>query len=285
MSEFAFPFTLGCFHDLEVRSRADQGLYLGGETQDAQVLLPNADVPEHAAAVGDTLRVFLYSDSEDRPIATTRTPKAVAGEFALLRVVDRNAQGAFLDWGLRKDLFAPWREQAGPLEIGDERVFAVVRDERDGRLKAASVLGPYLDYDVRRIAVGQRVDLLVYDHNELGALVVVDQRHTGLVYANEAFRELKVGDRLEGFVKFVRDDNKLDIRLQRAGRAANDDHEATILAALEAEGGFLALHDKSPPEAIYARLQMSKKAFKRALGGLYKKRVVELVEGGVRKAP
>ena len=262
-----------------VVSEADQGLYLRVAGED--VLLPGRLVPE-GARVGDVLRVFVPTDSEDRPVLTTEEPAALLGEFALLEVVDLSEHGAFLDWGLDKDLFAPFGEQVRKLAVGDRMVFRVCLDERTGRLFAASRLAPHFDYDVSAVRAGDEVELLVYGQNEIGALVVVDGRHTGLVYRNEAFRPLRVGDALTGWVKQVREDNKLDIRLQRSGRAAIDDAEEVILEALRAGGGWLALHDKSPPEQIRAELRMSKKAFKRALGGLYKARRVALEEGGVR---
>ncbi len=272
---------IGVFQTLVVRTQTDFGLYLGDEDPDHQVLLPRKYEPVDVE-LGDEIRVFVYTDSEDRPVATTQVPKATAGDFALLRVVDRNEHGAFLDWGLDKDLFAPRNEQSRMLDIGDELVFAVVRDQRDGRMKAASLLGPYLDYEVQHLTVGKKVDLLVFDHNDLGALVVVDGAHAGLVYRNESFQALVVGQRLEGYLKFVRADNKLDISLVRTGREAIDDAQKTLLEAIVEDGGFLPLHDKSAPEAIYARLSMSKKAFKKALGGLYKLRRVELTGDGVK---
>ena len=270
---------IGRYNTLEVIKEADPGLYLGDEHE--SILLPWRYVPE-GTRVGQQLRVFVYTDSEDRPIATTLKPTAVVGEFAFLEVVALNESGAFLNWGLAKDLFAPYGELNGRVEVGGRYVFAVSFNERDGRVKASGQLRTHFDYDVSEMAEGDEVDLLVYGHNEVGIQVVVDGRHAGIVYRNEVFQPLEVGDELTGFVKFVRPDNKLDIRVQRTGAAATADARDVILEAARAQGGFLALHDKSSPEDIRATLSLSKKAFKRALGALYKARRVELRPDGVQ---
>lgn len=270
---------IGRHNTLAVVRGAEAGVYLG--TEEEQVLLPNKYVPE-GIEVGDALRVFVYTDSEDRPVATTAEPNAVIGDFAFLEVVDLSEHGAFLDWGLDKDLFAPFNEQHRRLKVGERLVFAVSLHERTGRVKASSQLRTYFDYDVQGVEAGDEVSLLVYDRNELGTLVVVDGQHTGIVYHSETFRKLAVGERLKGFVKEVREDNKLDIRLLRTGKQAIDDATRLLLEALREEGGFLPLHDKSPPGQIRTRLKMSKKAFKRALGGLYKARRVQLLPDGVK---
>lgn len=273
------PIEIGRYNTLTIRREAEAGLYLGSEQE--EVLLPGKYVPE-GAEIGQSLRVFVYNDSEDRPVATTREPKAVLGDFALLEVVDLSPHGAFLDWGLDKDLFAPFKQQMRRLELGDKLVFAVSLDERSNRVIASSQLRTFFDYDVSAVQPDDEVSLLVYDENALGWLVVVDGRHTGIVYKNEASRELRVGDSLTGYVKLVRPDNKLDIRLQRTGPAAIGDATQALLNALRENGGSLPLHDKSPPDQIRAQLAMSKKAFKRALGGLYKARRVELLPDGVK---
>jgi predicted RNA-binding protein (virulence factor B family) len=271
--------SIGQYNTLEVVKEAAPGLYLG--TEEDKVLLPWRYVPE-GTKVGDQLRVFVYTDSEDRPIATTLEPTAVLGEFAYLEVVAVTPHGAFLNWGLPKDLFAPFSELHVHVEVGGRYVFALSLDERAGRVMASGQLRRHFDYDVEDVEVGDEVDLLVYGRNEVGALVVVDGRHAGIVYQSEAFRPLSTGDELTGFVKLVRPDNKLDIRLQRIGADATEDAQQIVLEAVRARGGFLPLHDKSPPEDIRAELALSKKAFKRALGALYKARRVELGPDGVK---
>jgi predicted RNA-binding protein (virulence factor B family) len=271
--------SIGQYNTLEVMREADPGLYLGSE--EAVVLLPWRYVPK-GTSVGEHLRVFVYTDSEDRPIATTLTPTAVVGDFGFLQAVAVGEHGAFLNWGLAKDLFAPFNEQRGHIVVGSQHVFAVSLDKRDGRVKASSELARHFDYDVDEVQEGEEVDLLVYGRNEVGTLVVVNGRHAGIVYNGEVFRPLSVGDELVGYVKFVRPDNKLDIRVQRIGAEAADDGQRIVLEALQANEGFLPLHDKSSPEDIRAQLALSKKAFKRALGALYKARRVELRPDGVR---
>ncbi len=270
---------VGRYNTLEVMHEADPGLYLGDEEE--VVLLPWRYVPE-GTKVGEQLRVFVYTDSEDRPVATTLTPTAVVGDFAFLEVVAVTQQGAFLNWGLAKDLFAPFGELNSHVEVGRRYVFAVSLNERDGRVKASGQLRSHFDYDVEDVQEGDEVDLLVYGRNDIGVLVVVDGRHAGIVYNDEMFRPLETGDELTGYVKVVRPDNKLDIRLQRTGAEAVDDAQQVVVEAARANGGFLPLHDKSSPEDIRAELALSKKAFKRALGALYKARRVELSPEGVR---
>lgn len=270
---------MGRRQTLRVAREVSGGFFLGAAPD--EVFLPRKLAPE-AVDLDAEIEVFVYADSEDRPVATTQRPKAEVGDFALLEVVDLSAHGAFLDWGLDKDLFAPFKLQQRTLAVGDRRVFAVALDERSNRPIAASQLRTFFDYDVSEVAVDDGVELLVYDHNSLGALVVVDQRHTGLVYRAESAKPLHVGDRLRGYVKAVRPDNKLDIRLTRTGKAAIDDATTTLLAALEAKGGYLPLHDKSPPAEIQRQLGLSKKAFKRAVGGLYKARRLALEAEGIR---
>ncbi len=270
--------SIGRHNTLEVMREADPGLYLGSEAE--TVLLPWRYVPE-GTKLGEHLRVFVYTDSEDRPIATTLTPTAVVGEFAYLEVVAVTKHGAFLNWGLAKDLLAPFNEVHDRIEVGRRYVFAIALDG-DGRVTASSKLSRHFDYDVEEVREGDEVDLLVYGHNEVGAQVIVDGRHAGIVYENEAFRLLRYGDNLTGYIKLVRPDNKLDIRLQRIGADATDDAQRIVLEAAKANGGFLALHDKSSPEQIRAQLALSKKAFKRALGALYKARRIELHADGVK---
>ncbi len=269
---------VGQYNTLEVRREADPGLYLGDE--DDVVLLPWRYVPE-GTKVGERLQVFVYTDSEDRPIATTLTPTAVVGDFAYLEVVAVSEHGAFLNWGLAKDLFAPFGELKSRVEVGRRYVFAVSLNERDGRVKASSQLRTHFDYDVDEVEEGDQVDLLVYGRNEIGLLVVVDGRHAGIVYNDDLFTPLTIGDELTGYVNLVRPDNKLDIRVRRVGADGVSDAQRVIVDAARANDGFLALHDKSPPEDIRAELSLSKKAFKRAVGALYKARRISLSPKGI----
>jgi uncharacterized protein len=272
---------IGKTNRLTIARRAPPGLYLARDGQ--EVLLPNRFVPE-PFEIGAELEVFVYTDSSDRPVATTQKPLAEVGQFACLTVIDVSPHGAFLDWGLDKDLFAPLPEQEGRLNKGDRVVVAVCLDEHTQRVMASSRLGQFLEPPAAPPAPGAPVELLVCRQTELGAQVIVDDRHAGLVYASETFAPLAVGDRVTGYVRRLRDDGKLDVSLRAPGAAGRDEDTRALLRALEASGGHLPLHDDSPPEAITQRLGMSKKAFKRAVGNLYRQRLVRIEPSGVRLA-
>jgi predicted RNA-binding protein (virulence factor B family) len=240
----------------------------------AEVLLPTRLAPD-GLEPGQEVTVFIYTDSEDRPIATTQKPLAEVGEFACLKVVDQSPHGAFLDWGLDKDLLVPHAEQHERLVVGQKYVVAVYLDNLTQRVAAASKLGSFFDYDVSALEEGQAVSAVVYAKSERGALVIVDDRYSGMVYTSELFSPVEIGQSLSGHIAKIRDDNKLDIRLRHVGKKGKLDAAEVILAALREEGGVLALGDKSPPDAIIARLGLSKKVFKAAIGGLYKAGKVE----------
>lgn len=258
--------------------RIDAGWLLGDA--DDSVLLPNRKAPRELS-IGQSLRVFVYTDSEDRPVATTEEPLAVVGDFALLEVVDVSRHGAFCAWGLDKDLIVPTKEQHEPLKIGEKVVVAVVLD-RDERVMGAARLARFFDKRVRHLKVGQAVRFLVYGQSERGIRVVVEGRHSGMLFRDETFARLDVGDTGRAWITEVRPDGRLDLSLRAPGRSAADDARSVVIAALKAGDGFLALHDGSSPKQIAERLGISKKAFKRAVGGLYKQRKVELTPDGVR---
>lgn len=252
---------------LKVTKKTAAGFLLANGPVD--VLLPSRLAPE-GLEPGQEVTVFIYTDSEDRPIATTQKPLAQVGEFACLKVVDQSPHGAFLDWGLDKDLLVPYAEQHERLVIGQKYVVAVYLDNETQRVAAASKLGSFLDYDVSGLEEGQAVDVLVYAKSDRGALVIVSDRYSGMVYTSELFSPVEIGQSLSGYIAKVRDDNKLDIRLRQVGKKGKLDATDVILAALTEGGGVLPLGDKSPPEAITQVLGMSKKVFKAAIGGLYK---------------
>ena len=269
---------IGRFNRLPAMQMTKAGLLLGDE--DDRILLPNAKIP-HGTQPGDILKVFVYTDSQDRPIATTETPKAVVGDFALLEVIDTSRHGAFLDWGLDKDLIVPTREQHTPLRTGDKAVVFVMLD-RDERVMATAKLAPHFDKRVRGLQVGKAVSYLVYGHSERGIRCAVDGRYSGLLFRDQTFRKLRIGDEGRAWITEIRPDGRLDLSLQSPGRSASDDARSVLIAAIKADGGFLPLTDKSDPQLISQRLQMSKKAFKRAVGGLYKERKIEILEKGIR---
>ncbi len=271
---------LGKFSELEVMRQVEQGMYLdGGPLGD--ILLPNRYIPEDLE-VGEDVKVFLYCDSMDRPIATTEVPYAQADEFAFLKVNDVNDFGAFLDWGLMKDLIVPFREQNEPMERGESYVVRVYVDATTDRMVASSRLGRYLKKENEDLEDGQAVEILVADEAENGFRVIVEDKYWGRVYFNEVFQPLKIGDRMTAYVKSVREDKLLDIILQKPGYGIVPKTADQLLERIKAEGGFLPLTDKSSPDAIYTQLKISKKVFKKSIGVLYKQRLIVLEKDGVR---
>lgn len=267
---------LGDFNELEVLRLTEHGAFLG--SSDGDVLLPGRYVPtDPDPRPGDMLRVFVYRDSEDRLVATTQRPLAKINEFAALRVRDVNTAGAWLDWGLDKDLLLPWRQQRRELQAGDRAVVFVYLDEVSDRLVATTKTARFLDPDTAELLPGQAVALLVAQETDLGFNVVIEQRWGGVLYRNEVFQPVHVGDELPGFIKRVRPDGKVDVALQASGyEEAVADATATLLDALRAAGGLLPLSDSSDPADIHRLLRMSKKTFKKALGHLYRTGAVAL---------
>jgi uncharacterized protein len=269
---------IGKTNRLIAARRAPPGVYL--ESEGREVLLPNRFVPE-GLVFGSELDVFVYTDSSDRPVATTQKPLAEVGEFAFLRVIDTTPHGAFLDWGLDKDLFAPLAEQESRLSKGDAVVVAVCLDEHTQRVMASTRLAQFLETDLSELAVQAPVELLVHRRTELGTMVIVADRYAGLIYKSDTFAELTIGERVNGYVQRLREDGKVDVSLRPPGAAGRDSDTQTLMRALELHGGHLPLSDDSSPEEITRRLGMSKKAFKRAVGTLYRQRLVQLTPEGV----
>src|SRR4051812_4610395 len=270
---------IGEYNDLEIVKKVDFGVYLG--VDDLEILLPTKWVPLDAK-IGDTITVFIIRDSDDRLLATTVKPFATANTFAFLEVKQVNNIGAFMDWGMDKDLLVPFREQANQMEEGKSYVVFVYEDELSNRLIASSKLSRFIEREEIDIQTGDVVDLLVYSKTNLGYNAIVNNLYSGLIYANEIFENIRIGDQLKGYVKTIRDDLKIDISLQKVGFELMDDAKWKILNLLKNENGFLALHDNSTPEEVKAKLQMSKKAFKKAIGSLYKGKLVTLTDKGVQ---
>lgn len=270
---------IGQFNTLRVSKQVDFGLYLDGGKY-GEVLLPKRYVPE-GAEVDDHLGVFIYLDSEDRLIATTETPKIQVGQCALLKVVDTNRVGAFLDWGLPKDLLVPFREQEHPMEVGKSYVVLAHLDERTESIIATSRLHKYLSELGHYFKAGQAVDLMIYGRSELGHKALINQTHLGQLYENEVFQRLQFGQQLKGYIKQVRKDLKIDLSLQEPGQAhmVSDELSQRILNHLRERGGSSEFTDKTAPDLIYQEFQVSKGQFKRALGALYKQRLVRLEPG------
>ena len=273
---------LGDYNNLEIVKRVSFGLYLDGD-EDGEILLPAKYVPD-GYDIGDIIKVFVYFDNEERLVATTEEPLAKVGDFALLRVAWTNDYGAFLDWGLLKDLFVPFSEQEGKMVKGNSYLVYVTIDRKSYRIYASARLDKYLSRTKPPYETNEEVDIIVWRRTDLGWKVIVNGNHSGLVFANEVFRDLKTGDRLKGYVKRVRTDGKIDIALQRHGVAGDDESSMRLLSAIEAQRGFLPLNDNSSPDEIYSMLGMSKKAFKRAAGKLYKQRLIIIDDDGLRLA-
>ena len=275
---------IGRMNRLDVTRETPQGFYLddgaGGE-----ILLPYPSAPKDAA-IGSTVNVFVYFDSEDRIIATSRHPKAMVGEFACLKVVGVNRHvGCFLDWGLEKDLLLPFREQSEPLSEGDPVVVYLFVDSWQGseRIAASSKLDRHFSEDLPDYEPKEKVDLLVYDQTPMGYKAIINNTHTGMLYKSELSGPLDYGQRLEGYIKAVRPDQKIDLLRDPSGYKRVLPLSEEIFDALLDAGGHLPYHDKTPPEIIREAFGCSKKAFKQAIGGLYKQKRIDIEpESGIR---
>ncbi|GIU46574.1 S1 RNA-binding domain-containing protein [Shewanella algidipiscicola] len=266
--------------NLEIVKQVDFGVYLNAHEL-GQVLLPKKVAPKQFN-IGDKIDVFLYLDSEDMVIATTKIPKVEVGQFAYLKCVATGPFGAFLDWGLDKDLFLPFGEQHKEIEVGRSYLVYVYLNSADERIVASSKVDKFLDKTPPPYSNGQEVSLIIGGTTDLGYKAIINHAHWGVIYKNEVFRELRFGQRLKGFIKRVRSDDKIDLVLQRGVKEELDKHANTIIIKLKQAGGFLPLTDKTDAEQIYAALGMSKKAFKKSIGGLYKQQKITIDTDGIR---
>lgn len=270
---------IGKVNRLEILKSTEQGLYLGDEVE--EILLPNKYIPE-GVEVGDMIDVFIYTDSEDRPIATTLEPKIKVDEFAYLEVKDTTSFGAFMDWGLEKDLLVPFKEQLDKLEKGKSYLVYMYLDDVTERLVGSTHLNKFLEIDDIDLEEGEEVEILLGNETELGYLSIINNEYKGLVYKNQVFKNVKPGDRTRAFVKQIRPDHKIDLVLERTGHVSIEPNADKVLQALKSNEGFLPLHDKSDPDQIKEQLQMSKKNFKKACGTLYKQRLIKIEPEGIR---
>lgn len=273
---------LGKFNQLEVVKEVDFGLYLDGG-EEGEILLPTRYVPE-GCQVGDMLNVFLYLDIDERLIATTLTPLVQVGQFACLEVAWVNQFGAFLNWGLMKDLFVPFSEQKMKMQVGRKYVIHAHLDDESYRIVASAKVERYLSKDIPDYAPGTEVDILIWQKTDLGFKAIIDNKHGGLLYENEIFCTLETGMQMRAFVKQVREDGKVDLILQKPGFEKIDDFSKTLLDYIKEHGGRIHLNDKSPAEDIYDTFGVSKKTFKKGVGDLYKKRLISLQENGITLA-
>jgi len=266
---------------LTVMREAEQGLYLDGDNL-GDILIPKRYVPA-GTEVDSEIEVFIYTDSEDRIIATTEKPYAMVGQFGAMKVVHVNKFGAFLDWGLMKDLFVPFREQKMKMLEGNTYVVFVYLDLDSDRIAGSAKLDQFLDETPPPFEQGEEVEIIIAQKTDLGFKVIINETHWGLIFKNEIFGNIRIGDKRKAYIKNLREDDKIDVSLQKEGYDRIDSVSKTILQKIEDEGGYLALTDKSSPEEISSNFGISKKAFKKAIGALYKQRLIELDAQGIRK--
>ncbi len=270
---------LGDYNTMVVVKRVDFGLYLDGGKA-GEILLPSRYVPE-GVEIGDELEVFIYLDQDERIIATTEKPLAKVGDFAYLEVKWVNEYGAFLGWGLMKDLFCPFREQKKKMEIGESYIVYVHIDEDSYRIVASAKVDRYLNKDHCPLNSGDEVELLVWQKTELGFKVIINNEYPGLVYEDQVFSLIHTGDRMKGYIQTVRNDGKIDVSLQKTGRQQTLDFSDTLLNYIRAHEGFCPFNDKSDAGDIYREFNVSKKVFKKAVGDIYKRRLITIASDGL----
>jgi predicted RNA-binding protein (virulence factor B family) len=271
---------IGTRANLRIVREQPFGLFLDAENL-GEILLPRGEMPREWA-IGGEVDVFIYLDSEDRLVATLKTPRAMPGQFVKLQCVAVTGVGAFMDWGLSKDLLVPFREQKTRMEPGKSYLVKVLVDEQTQRLMATNRIARHIDITPAIYESGQAVDLTVYGKTPMGYKAIINDEHTGLLYSNEVFQKLSLGEKLKGWVAAVRGDGKIDLILTPPGRARVDDLEKQIIGELVARGGFWALTDKSSAEEINSELGVSKRTFKQTLGALLKKRLITQTDAGIR---
>ncbi len=270
---------IGKYNHLQIIDANEHGFILGF-TEDERVLLPNRYL-DKTLEQGDWLDVFVYLDSEDRPIATTENPLAQVGQFKLLRCLDVNQVGAFLDWGLSKDLLAPYGQQAKPMHTGRSYLVYLYIDNASQRIVASSKLDRFVDKSPHHFSQGEQVDLIVRRKTDLGYLCIVNATHSGLIFKDQTVKPLKIGQELKGYIKQIREDGKINLSLNKGATQAKDSLANIILEQLVKNNGFLPLNDKSKPQEIYHQFSVSKAIFKRTLGKLYKERKIIIRADGI----
>jgi predicted RNA-binding protein (virulence factor B family) len=273
------PVLVGQYNTLKVSRKVDFGFYLDDGAEG--ILLPKRFAPR-TLRIGDELSVFVYHDSDNRLIATTQKAKAVVGEIVKMKVVSITGLGAFLDWGLMKDLFVPKSKQLVGMREGAEYLVKLYIDEQTGRVAATEKIESLLSNEELTVKEKNIVDLLVYRQSELGYVMIINNQHTGLLHSNEIYTTLHVGDKMQGFIKTIRPDNKIDVVLGKPGYQKVEDEAGKILRLLEENNGYLPYHDKSEPQEIYDFFGMSKKAFKMTTGNLYKQKKIAFTKTGLQ---
>lgn len=270
---------IGEYNTLEVKKETDFGVFMDGGDQ--EILLPKRYVPK-GTKPGDELKVFLYHDSENRLIATTDRPYGVAGDIVTLKAVDVTEQGAFLDWGLMKDLFVPLSQQMTRIQKGQEYLVKIYIDALTGRIAATEKIDAYLSNEELTVKEMDVVDLIIYRRTDIGFVTIINNKHTGILHKADQVKSYDIGDRLKGFVKAIRQDNKIDVVPGQAGYKKVEDEAGKILRLLQENNGYLPYHDKSDPEEIVAFFGMSKKTFKMTTGALYKQQKIAFTKTGIQ---
>jgi len=274
-------FEIGKYTTLTILRDTDPGLYLGANAEAEDViLLPHKYKPE-TFEIGDEIKVFIYLDYDERPIATTLEPFVDLNGFGYLRCADVTKHGAFMDWGLEKHLFVSFKEQARPMKVDNWYIVHLYLDEQTTRLAGSSKTNQFLQNENLTVELYDEVSILVTHLTDKGANVIINGVHKGLIYLEDIFEDIRTGDRLKAFVKKIREDNKIDVVLQKQGYRSIEPNANYILEELNASGGFLPIHDKSSPEVIKETLGLSKKSFKKAIGSLYKDKQIVIKEDGI----
>jgi len=270
---------VGVYNNLKVLRITGIGAYLDDGADG--ILLPKRFVPPGLRA-GEEIEVFVYHDSDNRLIATTQKPKGIVGDLVQLKVVSVTKQGAFLDWGLMKDIFVPASQQRSKMLVGGEYMVQIYIDERTGRVAATEKTESKLSNDVLTVKEMELVDLVISRSTDIGYVVIINDKHTGMLYTNEVFQAVEPGQKLKGYIKKIRPDNKIDVALGKPGYKRVEDETTKIMGLLTANNGYLPYNDKSSPEDIYTFFGMSKKAFKMAVGSLYKQQLISLTQTGIQ---
>jgi len=270
---------VGQYNTLKIARKTDFGFYL--DDGDEGILLPKRFAPARLKP-GDEIKVFVYHDSENRLIATTQQPKGVVGDIVKLKVVDMTHQGAFMDWGLMKDIFVPKSQQSSIMRKGGEYLVKIYIDAQTGRVAATERIEKQLSNEDLTVKEMDSVELIIFRKTEIGYSVIINGLHTGMLHYGDLFTEVDIGDRLQGYVKKIRPDNKIDVMPGKPGYQKVEEETEKILRLLQENGGFLPYHDKSDPDDIYKVFGMSKKTFKMTIGALYKQKKIAFTEGGIK---
>src|ERR1700722_4251273 len=270
---------IGEYNVMKVIKEQPFGLFLDDGKEG--ILLPKRFVPK-GAKIGDELKVFLYHDGEDRVIATTQHPKGILGDIVKLRVVSVTPHGAFLDWGLMKDIFVPKSKQLTKMLPNGDYLVKIYLDEKTGRLAATEKIEPFLSNEILTVKQKEIVSLTVYRRTDIGYVVIINNRHIGVLHFNEIYRDIETGDKFEGFIKKILPENKIDVAAGKQGYKRVEDETEKLIRLLKENNGYLPYHDKSSPEEIYSFFAMSKKTFKMTTGNLYKQRKIIFTESGIK---